>query len=193
MFAMKTARVKALWIVLGAAVWALSAAHLPAASASGSVPVVKSTATPAPCTGNCHHVQPDVIAMTNPLAPCPSAAPNKGRPPLRPGGPISSMKLVPPPATPKFVSYTLGTTWLVSQVVAYPHELDIQLSSNGTHETIHVPFSVVPAAAALTFPANAKAQSVIGHGANAQLLWLRGTEGHFVNYAVSAPPFITAP
>jgi hypothetical protein len=171
MLAVKIVPARAVWIVSGVAVWMLLLAHLPSANAAGSVPVVRSTATPAPCVGNCHRVQPDVIALLDPHLP-PGATP----------APMGAVIFAP------------KATLVFWRVVRFPHELDIGLTaSDGTHETIHLPFSVRPSSSSLRFPQAARLDSVIGLRATARILYHQGTRGSFKIYTVSEAPFMTEP
>lgn len=165
----KIVSAKACWIVSGIAVSLLFLARLPSADAAGSVPVVQSTATPPPCVGSCHTVSPDVIALTN----------VRGTQPIKPRPVIFLTK-----ANPNLV---------ISRIVRFPQELDIELTaSDGTHETIHLPFSVPPSSSLFLFPRDATLDSVISIGSTARILYHRGSGGQFHAYTLSQAPSITA-
>jgi hypothetical protein len=98
----------------------------------------------------------------------------------------------PPPQ--RFVGFLPQAHLVFSRVVRFPQELDIELTaSGGTHETIHLPFSVPPRSSLFRFPPDARLDSVIGSNFTARILYHQGTHGHFNTYTVSQLPFMTVP
>ena len=146
------------------------------AEAGGGVPVTTSTATPPPCTGSCKKVNPDVISMTD-----------------LPAG--------EPPEThlPSVAIYAAKTRLVISRIVMFPSELDLELSApRGKRETVHLPFSGPPSPVP-AFPRKALLDSVIELTKYARILYRTGSFGN-VNtvtvspiITVSRPVFVTIP
>jgi hypothetical protein len=173
---MKILPLKIASIALAVASGLLYFGLVPPTEAAGGVPVTTSTATPPPCTGTCKKVNPDVISMTD-----------------LPAG--------EPPGThlPSIAIYAAKTRLVVSRIVKFPSELDIELTApHGKRETVHLPFTgsadPVP-----MFPREALMDTVIELTKYARILYRPGTSGNVDSvsvspiFTVSRPVFVTIP